>query len=61
MRREGFLIERIADNFITSVPWALDLCRRIGFDEQLIPTSTERRNAMVVHRGRLDAFPRALR
>ena len=28
VHRDGFLVERSADNFITSVPWAIDLCRR---------------------------------
>ena len=26
----GYLIEQSADNFITNVPWAVDLCRRLG-------------------------------
>jgi oxygen-dependent protoporphyrinogen oxidase len=57
VHRDGYLIERSADNFISNVPWALDLCRRIGFSEQLIPTSTEQRQAMVVCRGRLERVP----
>ncbi|MEX1027437.1 MAG: NAD(P)-binding protein [Candidatus Paceibacterota bacterium] len=28
--QDGFLIELAADNFITTVPWAIDLCKRIG-------------------------------
>jgi protoporphyrinogen/coproporphyrinogen III oxidase len=57
VRRDGFLIERSADSFITEVPWAVDLCRRIGFADQLIPTASGERNAMVVHRGRLERIP----
>ncbi len=57
VRRDGFLIERSADNFITSVPWALDLCREIGFESELLPTTSGQRNAMVVHRGRLEKLP----
>lgn len=57
VHRDGYLIERSADNFIANVPWALDLSRRIGFSEQLIPTSTEQRQAMVVCRGRLERVP----
>ena len=30
VRQDGFLIERGADNFITNVPWGIDLCRRVG-------------------------------
>ncbi len=57
VHRDGFLIERSADNFIANVPWAVDLCRRIGFADQLIPTSSQQRNAMVVHKGRLEKVP----
>src|SRR5580704_10600173 len=46
VRRDGFLIERSADNFIANVPWAVELCRRIGFADQLIPTSSGHRNAL---------------
>jgi oxygen-dependent protoporphyrinogen oxidase len=57
VRQDGFLIEKGADSFITTEPWALDLCRRIGFAEQLIPTNPEYRGAMVVARGRLQRVP----
>ena len=57
VRRDGFLIEHSADNFITDPPWAVDLCRRIGFADQLIPTTSQQREAMVVHRGRLERVP----
>ena len=57
VRRDGYLIERTADNFITNVPWAVDLCRRIGFYDQLIPTNERHRQAFVVRRGRLAKVP----
>ena len=56
-RRDGYLIERSADNFISQPPWAVDFCRRIGFADQLIPTSGEHRGALVVNRGRLVRVP----
>jgi oxygen-dependent protoporphyrinogen oxidase len=56
-RRDGFLIERSADNFITDPPWAVELCRRIGFAGQLIETTRQERGAMVVCRGRLVKVP----
>lgn len=56
-RRDGYLIEHGADNFITNVPWAVDLCRRIGFDKQLVETDDRFRRAYVVHRGRLRPVP----
>jgi protoporphyrinogen/coproporphyrinogen III oxidase len=57
VRRDGFLIEQSADNFIANVPWAIELCRRIGLADQLIPTSSGQRNALVVHNGRLEKVP----
>ena len=54
---DGFLVERSADNFITQMPWALDLCRRIGFEDQLIRTREGLRQAFVVRDGRLCKVP----
>jgi oxygen-dependent protoporphyrinogen oxidase len=56
-QQDGFLVEAAADNFITTVPWAVDLCRRIGFEDQLIPTNSGFRHAFVVRRGRLHHLP----
>ena len=56
-REHGCLIERSADMFTTRDPWALDLCRRLGFADQLINTNLANRQAYVVHRGRLQAVP----
>ena len=57
VRQDGFLIERGADSFITDLPWAIDLCRRIGFAEPLISTNSAARGAMVVTRGKLERVP----
>jgi oxygen-dependent protoporphyrinogen oxidase len=54
---QGFLIEHGADMFTTREPWALDLCRRIGFADQLIGTSKEHARAFVVRGGRLYPVP----
>ena len=56
-RQDGFLIEQSADSFITNVPAAIDLCRRIGFGDQLIPTNPENCGAMVVAHGKLQRVP----
>jgi oxygen-dependent protoporphyrinogen oxidase len=56
-RYEGFLIEHSADMFITNVPWALDLCRRVGLENQLIETRADHRRSFIVHRGRLCPVP----
>lgn len=58
VRQDGFLIEQGADNWITNVPWADALCRRIGFDNQLIATNARFRRALVLYKGRLHRIPR---
>jgi len=57
VHQDGFLFEWGADNFITTVPWALDLCRRIGFEDQLEQTRPNHRGAFVVRKGRLHKIP----
>jgi oxygen-dependent protoporphyrinogen oxidase len=54
---DGFLIEEGPDSFITTKPWAISLCRRIGLDTSLIPTNDSYRRTFVVHRGRLLPIP----
>ncbi|MHB0957499.1 MAG: protoporphyrinogen oxidase [Pirellulaceae bacterium] len=56
-RHDGFLLEWGADNFITNVPWAVDLCRRIGFEDQLVETDEQHRGAFVVRSGKLRRIP----
>lgn len=57
IRRDGYLIERSADMFTTKDPWALDLCRRVGLEDQLLNTNEAFRRAFVVHRGKLVSVP----
>ena len=56
-RRDGFLLERGADNFITTPPFAVDFCQRIGFDSELIQTNDSHRRAFVVSKGKLQPIP----
>jgi oxygen-dependent protoporphyrinogen oxidase len=55
--RDGYLIERSADMFTTREPWALDLCRRVGIEGELIETNKQHRRAFVVHKGKLVPVP----
>ncbi len=55
--RDGFQVEQSADNFITTVPWGLALCRRLGLDGQIIQTNPNCRRTFVVRRGRLCRLP----
>jgi protoporphyrinogen/coproporphyrinogen III oxidase len=59
-RRDGFLIEGSSDSFITTFPWGVDLCRRMGIENQLLPTAEKGRRAFVVHNGRLQPIPDGL-
>ncbi|HUY91339.1 MAG TPA: protoporphyrinogen oxidase [Pirellulales bacterium] len=56
-RCDGYLLDHSADNFITNVPWALDLCRRIGLENELVPTRATSRRAFVVRGGKLYQVP----
>ena len=57
-RRVGdYLVEMGSDSFITNTPWAIDLCRRLGLSEQLIPTDAKYRRSLVLRKGRPVAVP----
>ncbi len=52
-RRIGdYLVETGADSFITNKPWAVDLCRRLGLEDQLIPTDNRFRRSLVLRKGK---------
>lgn len=57
VRRDGFLIERSADNFLTKDPTALDLCNQLGLARDLQPTDPARRRAFVIRGGRVVPVP----
>ncbi|MHB1034246.1 MAG: protoporphyrinogen oxidase [Pirellulales bacterium] len=54
---DGFQAELSSDNFITTIPWGVDLCRRIGFEDQLIGTNPAHRQVFVVRGSRLHKLP----
>lgn len=58
-RQDGYLLEQAADNFLRgpTAPWAVDLCQRIGFADQLIPTNEQFRGAKICWRGRMYPVP----
>ena len=57
VERDGFLIERSADNFLATPAAAVDLCRQLGMESELLPTNEARRRAFVVSGGRLQPIP----
>ena len=57
IHEHGFQVEQSADNFITTFPWAVDLCKRLGLTEDLVQTNPEFRRTFVIRRGRLCPLP----
>lgn len=54
---DGFVIEHGPDSFLTEKPWAVDLCRRLGMDDELQGTREEFRRTYIVRSGRLYPLP----
>ena len=57
VHEQGYQVEQSADNFITTVPWGVGLCQRIGLGDELIQTNPTHRHTFVVHKGRLCRLP----
>ncbi len=57
LHTQGYQIEQSADNFITTVPWALDLCRELGLSDQLVQTNPAYRRTYVVRKNNLYLLP----
>ncbi len=55
--REGFLLEGGPDAFLSEKPWALELCRRIGLEDELIQTQQGVRRSFILHAGKLQPLP----
>jgi len=57
---EGCVLEGGPDSFLTEKPWARDLCRELGLEDQLIPSNDAERKAYIVKQGRLVQIPDGL-
>ena len=55
--RDGFLIERGPDSFISEKPYAITLAQRLGLESQLIQTNENHRRSFIVRNGRLRPVP----
>jgi len=55
--REGFLLEAGSDSFITEKPWGIDLCRRLGLEEEFLETDPRFRKSFIVRENRLIPVP----
>jgi len=55
--RDGFLLERGPDAFISEKPQALALAKRLGLESQIIQTNEQYRRSFIVRDGRLRPVP----
>ncbi|MSO21403.1 MAG: protoporphyrinogen oxidase [Acidobacteria bacterium] len=55
-----FLCEAGPDSLLTTKPAALELCRKLGLGEQIIPSNDARRKTFVLHHGALQPLPDGL-
>ena len=55
--RDGFLLERGPDSFISEKPEAVALARRLGVESRLIQTNEPYRRSFIVKNGRLHKVP----
>ena len=54
---DGFLCELSVDNFITTTPDGVELCKSLGFESELTSTSARFRRTFVVRNRKLYALP----
>ncbi|HBP86728.1 MAG TPA: protoporphyrinogen oxidase [Nitrospirales bacterium] len=57
---DDYLIEGGPDSFLTSKPWALELCRTLGLQDQLISTNLQHNQTFSFCRGALRELPQGL-
>ena len=57
VERNGFQFEQSVDNFITTVPWGLQLCEKLRLSDRLVRTSNRDRRTYVARKGRLYPLP----
>ena len=56
-QRDGFILEKGPDSFISEKPWGLELAKRLGLESEIIGTENENRRSLVLRNGRLLAVP----
>ena len=57
---DGCLVEAGPDSFLTEKPWATDLCRELGLEDQLIGSNDPDRKTYIVVKGKLVELPDGL-
>ncbi len=54
---DGLVIERGPESLVTEKPWGLELCRELGLEDEIIPTTREHAGSFVAHGNRLHPLP----
>jgi oxygen-dependent protoporphyrinogen oxidase len=57
---DGCVVEAGPDSFLTEKPWAADLCRELGLEDQLIGSNDAGRKTYILLKGRLVPLPDGL-
>jgi len=57
VKRPDALMECGPDAIFNEKPWALELCREIGLEPELIPTRSENRRSFILNQGKLCPIP----
>jgi len=61
VRRDGFVIECGPDSWVTEKPWARELAIELGLENELIPSSDEKRKTYFANGYDLTAMPAGMR
>jgi protoporphyrinogen/coproporphyrinogen III oxidase len=57
LEKDSFIVEEGPDSFITTKPWGLNLCSRLGLDGELVETRSDKRRTFILHEGKLVPLP----
>lgn len=60
IRENGFIIERGPDSFISQKPWAIELCRKIGLEDELMGTKPDHTKTFVYLNRKMVTLPDGL-
>ncbi|MDR0392439.1 MAG: protoporphyrinogen oxidase, partial [Planctomycetaceae bacterium] len=55
--QDGYEIELGVDNFISTLPWGLQLCKELGLSDKLVQTNAQYRRTYVARKSRLHLLP----
>lgn len=56
-QKDGFTLEMGPDSFVSEKPWGLDLCQKLGLENEILGTQNENRRSFIVRKKRLIPLP----